>query len=643
MLTNNVAAGVVAALLAFPVLGPACAWAQTSGPEDQDSSRAIHVEPITLDGQSDTAVVQIPAPAGVTPTTFRATIQIPMVMESGEIEVSSEGTVLRRIALNGDDDTLDLEIPLDEAKASNGYITLQFRTSLRAERETCPDWTTATLDIDDTRVDYDGEPARPQNIADFTTSYLEKLEIYLPDSPSTAEAQAAARLATIGVARFGQEHLEIDVISESAPKPAASTPFIRRAVTREDENSGVRLLDDDVPTMEVTGAGEALSQQVDLVQSNLWNVVVGDQASIAGLEVTPVAPMESATLDELKIGGLSANGQGTVGMDLGIDLTAMSRDASDLTVELHGIHSPVPNSEGAMLTASVGDQVVDAWPADSSGTLDRSVTIPAADVARFTTLHLSLRNSGGGAICGQTQPIELTVAGDSRVRPGQPNSPAMKGFQSTPQVLMPEFLVSTTYNTLESTKRAIRLLTSFQAVSANALRPRWVTLDEARSSTEPALIINSREHPAGLNLPLELTGGRTLQLLGGSGSEHRTVHFDSDFDFAAVQIAESGGRTLVVASSSSGEGELDRTLDWIEGEKDRFGTLDGNVLFTAEGRAPVDLDTADGTVETAAENSESGALPVLAGAGGATVVVLLGVGAWWLIKRRRASSDSSET
>ncbi|GEM_PF-6967901 len=624
----------MAALLVLPAIGPAIANAQVP------PARVIHVDPVTLHNQSDSATVRIPVPKGVTPSVFRADVRIPMLMDSGEIEVSSGDTVLGRLALSGTNDHTDIEVPLVGAKAADGFIDLAFRTSLRAGPEACPDWSTENVEITDARVDFSGAPAKPQSIADFTTSYLEKLEIYLPDTPTTAEAQAAARLATTEVSRFGNDHFAVEVLPASAPKPAEDTPFIRRAIIREGPEKNVRLTGDDVPTMEVTGSGEELSQQVDLVQSKLWNVAVDDQLSIDGDVATPKAAMDSATLDELDAGTISAKGQGAVGVDLGVDLTTLSRDASDLTVDLHGTHSPVSGSEGAMFTATVGGTIIDSWAADPGGNLDRTVTIPAADVARFSTLELSLRVSGSAGGCTETQPIELTVDGDSRVTLGQPSRPAMRGFQSIPQVLMPEFVVATTFNTVEATQRAIRLLADFQATSANALRPRWVTVDEARSSSEPALIINSREHPAGLSLPLELTGGRSLHLNGESGEQDRIVHFDKDFEFAGVQVAENGGRPVVVASSSSGEGELDRTLDWIEAEPQRFSSMTGNVLFTAEGRDPVELDTDEGAVETAQQRAESRTEPILAVTAAATLLVLLALAGWWFVRRRRPAAEN---
>lgn len=628
---------VVTGVLAVSLGGPATAWGQAGGQaESAAGAPSLSMpEPVSLRDRNDTATVRVPVPRGITPTTYRATVHLPLFMDTGEIEVSNDDTVLRRIDLSQKDEGTAIEVPLDRAKSVDGYIVLTFRTVLRAAADECRDWSAEKLELTDARVAYEGTPTRPQTIADFTTPYLEKLEIYLPDAPSTAEAQAAARIATTEVSRFGAGNVTISVLPESAPKPEPSTPFIRRAVIREDPEKKVRITDDAVPTMEVTGSGDELSQQVDLIQSNLWNVVVGDEATIDSPAAGAVAPMDDATLDALRVGTVSATGVGSVGVDVGVDLTAMSRDASDLTVDLVGTYSPVPADQGAMFTARVGETIVDSWPAEPSGTLERTVRIPAADVSRYTDLSLSLQVSGSGVACGETLPIALTVNGASRVTPGGPSRPATRGFQSLPQVLMPNLVVATTYDTLAATRRAIRLLADLQGVSATALRPRWTTLDEARSSSDPALVINSRENPTGFGLPLELTGGRSLELLGGPGAQNRTVHFDSDFDFAAVQVAEHDGRPLLVASSSSGESELDRTLDWIEAEPDRFGALSGNVLFTAEGRPPVELSTAEGAAADASEVAESGAGRVLVIASVVTAAGLVLAALLWFVARPR--------
>lgn len=584
--------------------------------------------------------ISIPVPQGLTATTYRATIQTPIDVESGELEVFSENTLLDRVRFEGDRDVFDIEIPLADAKASNGTIQLVLRASLRPRAQQCPDWSKSSLRVRDGEVEFDGRPERPSTLSEFIPPVLHKLEIYLPDEPTAAESQAAATLATKAVLRYGAEALDVDILSETHGRPPSSDDFTRRAVINESDTNGIELTADEVPTVEVNGTAEDLVSQVESISSNLWQLAASDFAVLNGAQSVPMAPKNESTLNNLEVGPLTARGTDRAEVLLGIDETRFGQAVGGMEIELRGSYTPPPADRSGLIVVSGPTGTIDSWPADSSGSIDKTITVPSSALSRFTNISVAIQSSGGGAGCGQDLPGTLDIDGDSMVRISAPTTPTSEGFKSLPQALLPQVNVATASPSLADTRRAISLLTYLQDVSAVPLRPLWTSFDDAANGDLPAVLVSSDQLPTGLELPLELTSGRTLEITGLDAPE--TLRFDSDVDFASVQVGTRNGHGIVVASSNSGPSELDRTLEWLSSADGSFESLSGNILFTAPDRDPTALSTGAQAGQVEGDDSSSPAaksLIVIGGIASVVVLVLIGFLAVLLRRRRTQAQD----
>ncbi len=99
-----------------------------------------------------------------------------------------------------------------------------------------------------------------------------------------------------------------------------------------------------------------------------------------------------------------------------------------------------------------------------------------------------------------------------------------------------------------------------------------------------------RSPPEGLQsqLPLVRTEDRRFEVRNAEG-ESTSLTFGTEVNFASLQVVRDDGRTVLVATSTAAPEELDRTLDWLSTEPDRWFELEGNVLFTAPDRDPISL------------------------------------------------------
>jgi hypothetical protein len=63
-------------------------------------------------------------------------------------------------------------------------------------------------------------------------------------------------------------------------------------------------------------------------------------------------------------------------------------------VHLRGSYTPLPQSIGGRLVASVGGETIDRWPTTADGVVDRWVDVPDRLLQRYTNLLVKLDISG---------------------------------------------------------------------------------------------------------------------------------------------------------------------------------------------------------------------------------------------------------
>ncbi len=631
--------GLASSLLVAAVLAaPAPVAAQTAV-----AATSVGIgEELSFRDRTDEVSLPIPVPAGLRLRTLVATVQTPVDLERGNLEAWSGDLLLARLPLDGAREFFRVEIPLDRARVRDAVADVTLRTVLTSGGQACPDWSERSLALRDSEVIYDGKPEVPRVLADFIPPVLDKLEIYLPDPPSSVEAEAAAELATTASARFGKRGLETEVRSAGAARAPTATPFTRRVEIREGPDTRIELVDAAVPTVSITGDATTLSQQSRSVSTDLGLLAITGAVTVDAPLPAPRALMTEATLDELGTGTVAVRSAGTVRADFGLDQTRLATVSGDVSVDLRGSYSPPPADRSGLMVVSAAGTVLDSWVADASGVIDRTVTVPAGLLGRYTEVSVSLQTAGEGGACGVMQPLTLLVSGDTRVSITEPASPAPGGFESLPQALMPRVQVATGSRSLADVGRAITILSELQRLSDVPLRPEWVSTDELVASQAPGIMIASSDVPDGLALPLELTGGRSLEVMARGQDAPSSLRFYEDIDFASLQVVEDGDRAVVVASTTSGSGELDRTLDWLGGDRNRWDSLRGNVLFTAPNRDPVALSTTEALLADVPESQSPRAVrtALIVGAVAAVAGLALAGVVWLATRRGRASRRS---
>ncbi|MFE9577572.1 hypothetical protein ACFYO1_14370 [Nocardia sp. NPDC006044] len=593
---------------------------------------------LTFPGAEHQVSVNIPVLPGLAPTALIGTIQLPPHVARGSLEVHSGERLIDRIELplvpRG-----PIRLSLAGAEIVGNAIAVTVTSSLISEAGACVvDWLGRPLTLTEAAVVYNGEEQQPATVADFLPPVLQKLTVYLPAGPSKVESAAAMSLTTAVIARYGNQPVAVEV---RAVQPGATVPdhppgFLeRQVVIGESADAALRLATGSAPVLTINGTDKTLPDQMRLLVSDLAKVAISSAATAVALPPAPQIAPDSTTLGALGQTQLTATSIGPVRVEVGIDQSRLGRPSKDVRVRLRGSYTPLPDTLNGQLTVSAGTTYIDSWPVDGSGRFERWISIPNSVLGRFTTLAVTLQQAGLTHGCGLEAPQTLTIEPSSEVTSAVAVPPIPGGFGALPQALLPEVQIGLRTPGFADTVRAVRVLTGLQRLTSIPLRPELVTFDQAVASTSPAVLIAANgDVPESIRLPLRQTDAG-LALTGDDGKTISRITTDPATPFASLQSTWSGGRTVVVGSSSDTPEHLDRVLGWLDADLNRWSRLHGAVLFQAGDRTPEFLDPAT-AAPAAPDSSEMTSLAKILTAVGAAVV-LLGVliGLILLLRRGR--------
>ncbi|WP_246241145.1 hypothetical protein [Mycolicibacterium madagascariense] len=586
-------------------------------------------------GAEGTASVTIPVPPGLVPASIDAVLEIPVNMASGVMTVTQDDRVLSRVDLPVVDRT-PVSIPLAGASIVDNAVTVVLRTYLAPTDGYCFE-PTNPLRLAESSVRYDGVEAPPQVVADFLPPVLQQLDVYLPERPSRTETDAAVRLATAVVARYGTQRPNVVVLplpaGATAP-PVASLPLQRQVVIREDPGTGVTLLPGNgVPALAITGPAGELTNQARMVSSNLGRLAISSKAVAGPLRSSAQLPPDDTTIRQLGQPGVNATAL-TPQVSIALDQTRLGRSAHDVRVRLRGSYTPLPASVGGQLVAAIAGQTVDRWPADPSGAIDRWVDVPDRLLQRYTNLGVAMQISGNTGHCGDFQPVTLTIDGDTAVQSVRSTPPLPGGFQSLPQALMPRLEIGVE-DGFDDARRAVNILVALQRLSALPIDTAVTNLSDAAASANPAVLVSAGgwTNPR-LKLPVSVDANARLTVGNPDGTgDPGTLTLDPAMAFGSLQTVLDGDRTVLVATSNGNPGRLDALLDWVNADTARWSQVKGSALIAATGHDPVAFGAGDPLPPQAA--ASSGHRGVLYGAAAAALATLVAVGAIVVLRRRR--------
>lgn len=551
-------------------------------------------------GETSSQKLTLPIPRGLTPTSLNAAVELPVNMQSGFLTVMQGERTLGRINLAPTDQP-PVEISLAGAEVVDNSVSVTVysylvpldRFCLRAE---------SPLRLVNGTVSYTGVEQPPTTVAQFLPPVLGKLSIFLPQSPSAAESEAAIQLASSTTAQYGNQTPEIALIplnTGQAVPPAPPQPLERQVVIKEGPNDGLSLQGaPEAPWLLISGPlGQAGKSDIALLFSDLSRLALSKKAAVDSLDPETRFPGNTATLRELGQPYFNATSLEPQ-VSIGIDQTRFGRPIHDVRVHLKGSFSPLPSDAGGQIVVSIGDETIDRWPADAQGSIDRLVSVPDRLLQRYTTIGVALNDSQNAGRCGDfytagpgDRQLNLTIDGDSTVQSNPAAPPVPSGFQSMPQALMPRVQVGIKPGSFPDTVRAVDILVGLQKrTSAASIDVTVSNVEQAIKSSGPAIVIAAdgwKDSDVVLPVSAADTGPITFNGTDIAGKP-ANLTLDPSLKFASLQTVFDNGRSLLVATSNGAADQLGVLLGYLNVDQ-RWQDLRGVAVVSVAGQDPVTI------------------------------------------------------
>ncbi|WP_231376694.1 hypothetical protein [Mycobacterium sp. 141] len=625
------------------VAGTVLPGAATAAPEDVPaladsptlSLRTLGSEPdIALYGVEGVQTMSVPVQPGLSAAELVATAVLPVNARGGTLEVTQENRTLARIPLPPDQGRI--AIPLAAARVVDNAVMVSLRSYLTLPDGYCGYDAANPLRLVDAAIRYTGQELPPATIADFLPPVLQKLTLFVPPNPSKAESDAALRLVTATVARYGLQRTAVDLVpTDGGPVPPPA-PMERQIIIREGQAPGLSLEGPNiVPALLVSGPVGELTNQARLLSSDISKLAVRSKAVAGPLSTTPQLPGDLTTIRRLGQPGVNATALANPRVTVPLDQTRLGRSVHGVRVQLQGSYTPLPSSVAGQVVVSIGGQTIDRWATEPDGRIDRWIDVPDHSLQRYINLDIAVNAAGNTGRCGEFEPITLTIDGATAVESKLAKPPFPGGFQALPQALMPRLEVGID-DGFANLRRAALILTGLQRLSALPFDTAVVSRQDAITSSNPAIVVSPDHWDAdSIALPVSVDSQDmiTVENADDSGTSS-TLTLDPTIGFGSLQTLYSGGRTLLVATSTNTPDELDRLLGWLNGDTARWSGLTGNALIAVADRDPIQVNAE--TAQPESVTASSGRKALYLGIG-AVVVVMAALGAGAIAWRGRRS------
>lgn len=644
---NVMRRGLLAFVIMAAVTGAFTLAPVRAAPGDANASQTLSLQSLgfgnalSFYGLQGEITLTIPVPDGTRPTALTATVELPPNLLRGYLTVTQADRTIVRMPLP-ENDLTPIRIPLVGVEVVDHSITIRLRAYLIPPPDYCLYDPTNPLRLTNVGLQYDGPEAPPAVVADFLPPVLQKLTIFIPSAPSLVESDSALRLTTAVVAHYGQQDTQVTVAALDGPStvpqlPAA--PFERQIVVREGPNAGVSLQGDlgAMPSLLVTGGAGDIVNQIRLLTSDLSRLAMSAKAIAGPLQPVPEIPADLTTIADLGQPGVNATDLTDPRVSIPIDQTRLGRLVHGVRVHLQGTYTPLPATLGGQVVVGIAGQTIAQWPTDPSGAINKWIDVPDNMLKRYNSLDVEVQATGNTGRCGEYAPIRLVIDGATAVQTKLADPPQALGFQSLPQALMPQVQVGLNGGdkAFADTVRAASILEGLQHLSARPLDTVAVAFDQAVTSPKPAILIAADRWDVS-GIPLPVSAGATGPIKVRQAGGDTTLTLDPAQPIGSLQTVYSEGRSVLVATSNGNAGQLDSLLTWLDQDRNRWSSLDGNVVIGMPGRDPVTLNAQLPQAEPA---SRGGVPAAVWWGGGVVLAAAIAAAALWARRRGRPEAN----
>jgi hypothetical protein len=647
---------LVAPLFAGPVGSPA--YAQ---PGDDAAPPAASVtlgwpalgldREVVLGPNSPTSFT-VPVPAGLTATRLRGTIDVPVNIGAGFLEVQDgDGKLLAAVDLppvSAARAQTPLDVDLSQARVRTSSVDLSFtvRPADIGDQFCGP---LQQLTVGDLATVFTGGEAPASTIADFFPSVLQRATVYAPVDADAAEQQATLTLVSTLARQYNPQPVAVTVVNQPRGATPPAAPELERAVVVEKGGAaGLRVENPGAPDafLRVSGSGDELSTQVSLLTTELQSLAQTADSRVDQAGADAQVSGDTLTFRQLNLSGRS-DVLRTGSFSVGVGRAALGSGRVDhLQVHLLADYTPVPEDDAAAVVIRSGGAVVYRSALDNSGVLDATFEVPGQAFGQSLNLDFTLTYTPQ-QVCGPLiAPISFQLDPRSSVTVHRGGAP-LGGFSAFPSEFSPSFLVALDGSDPDQLVWAARIIGALARLTSAKLSPQVVDLKTAVDADTGALIV-AKSGAIGRSTLNPPVGGDGTTVDVALPTELRADITDG---VGSIQAFADGtrNRSVVLITTTGAWSLVDPLFSSVDGPNGNWAGLTGDVLAAGAAGIPTNLSiragddaapSADAPADQASSQSVNRWVPIV------VVVAVLVVGAvlaaWLLARRRRARRRYAE-
>jgi len=549
-------------------------------------------EAVRISGQLEQRELHMPIPDGLHPIELRTLAFTSPDVESGYLEVLDGQRSLFSLALQPPQ--MSLTIPLGEAMVQGQRLSLTFLVRLRTVDDACVNSLTgAWLDLRSVALVLGGEARPPTTVGVFFPPILSGLRLFVPPSPTAAEAEAALRLAMAVTSRYAPQRpaitLEALAQDEALPLGAESMPFERAVVIRESSSTRIALEAGQAgwPLLLMSGPAPALSRASRLLVDDLAPAAAAPSLSSIEFDRPEQLQGERLALSSLGNTRLQVSGVGRMEIPFSFAQADLGGPIRTLALRLLGTYTPPAAGARAMLSVLFNATLLRTIPLEREGAFDLYLSMPQELLYRDNLLTVRFEYTPPEGRCRLgVDPFTAQVGPGSYVQV-QRGQALPAGFGRFPQALSRGFEVAFEQFDQDSLSSALGMVVALQRLSKIPLHLTMVPWGSALLSKEPALLVAANPHSAAELKPPLIPEPLAVTDQGGG----ELLRLEADATFAALEAFESQGRDVLLLTRRGSQGpELQRRLiSALEDGPQGWSALQGDVLLQTGPTEPQEL------------------------------------------------------
>lgn len=622
----------------------------TLGWSDLGMERELFLSP------NDSQSFSVPVPAGLNATRLRGTINTPLNIDAGYVEIDdADGRLLATVDLlpaGPARAATPFDVDIAAARVRDSSVDLSFtvralgnagQVSSQYEGQFCGPLQQVT--VTNVATVFTGVEPPVTTIAGFFPPVLERVTIYAPDDPDVAEQQSALLLVATLARIYNPLPLDISVVNQprgASPPPAG--PLARAVVVERGGEAGLRVENAGNPAayLRVSGDGDTLSTQVSLLVDELQSLV-----QVPTARVDEAGSGEIPSSDEFTFAQLNLSGRTEVlrtsNLRVGIGRSQLGNGrVGSVAVNLLADYTPVPDRDSAAVVVRSADgNVVYRSLLDKSGRLDASFDIPGQTMGQFLNLDITLTYTPQQPCGPLIAPMTFQIDPKSSLTI-QRGGPPLGGFSAMPSEFSPSFLVALDGSSPDQLVYAARVVASIAGLTNRQLTPKVVDVKTAGDANSGALIIAESSALEETSLRPPVSGDGADVSIEDLPAELRANIGDG---LGSIQVFADRprDRTVVLVTTTDAWSLVDPLFTYIDGLEGKWSALSGDVL--AAGRAGVATNLsvfAQPTSEDVADSPPAQTSPPwtvigIAVAVAAAIAILAGI-LWSRLRRKRRQS-----